>query len=140
MMTTRGYDCRESNGCPFMVASDAMVSDHSWIAFEYMLLNRPLIVIDRPALIHKAAIGRREGRASCAAADVDPRRVATTVLAALQQPQRLSAERRRAPRTLFFDPGNATDRALALIYQLIESFRCPLRRSPRPIEPAGCTR
>ena len=30
---------RESNGCPFMVASDAMVSDHSSIAFEYMLLD-----------------------------------------------------------------------------------------------------
>ena len=113
---------RESNGCPFMVASDAMVSDHSSIAFEYMLLDRPLIVLDRPALIQKAGISREKVERLRAAADVatDPRRVATTVLAALQQPQRLSAERRRTAADLFFDPGNATDRALALIYRLID--------------------
>jgi len=113
---------RESNGCPFMVVSDAMVSDHSSIAFEYMLLDRPLVVLDRPALIHKAGISREKVERLRAAADVvtDPRTVTNTVLAALQQPQRLSAERRRTAADLFFDPGNATDRALALIYQLID--------------------
>jgi glycosyltransferase involved in cell wall biosynthesis len=112
---------RESNGCPFMVASDAMVSDHSSIAFEYMLLDRPLIVLDRPALIHKAAISREKVERLRAAADVatDPRDVTKTVLAALQEPQRLSAERQRTAADLFFEPGNATDRALALVYRLI---------------------
>jgi len=113
---------RESNGCPFMVASDAMVSDHSSIAFEYMLLDRPLIVVDRPELIHKAAISREKVERLRAAADVatDPRKVTNTVLAALQQPQRLSAERRRTAAALFFEPGTATDRALALLYRLID--------------------
>ena len=112
---------RESNGCPFMVASDAMVSDHSSIAFEYMLVDRPLIVVDRPALIRKAAISREKVQRLRAAADVatDPREVTDTVLAALRQPQRLSAERRRIASDLFFKPGTATERALALIYQLI---------------------
>jgi len=113
---------RESNGCPFMVASDAMVSDHSSIAFEYMLLDRPLIVVDCPALIHKAAISPEKVERLRAAADVasDPQKVTDTVLAALRQPQRLSAERRRTAADLFFEPGNATDRALALLYQLID--------------------
>jgi glycosyltransferase involved in cell wall biosynthesis len=112
---------RESNGCPFMVASDAMVSDHSSIAFEYMLLDRPLIVLDRPELIAKAAISREKVERLRAGADVatDPREVTNTVLAALQQPQRLSAERQRTAAALFFKPGNATDRALALVYRLI---------------------
>jgi hypothetical protein len=112
---------RESNGCPFMVASDAMVSDHSSIAFEYMLLDRPLIVVDRPALIHKAAISREKVERLRAAADVatDPREVTDAVLAALRQPQRLSPERRRTAADLFFEPGTATDRALALVYRLI---------------------
>ena len=127
--TLRRYDghprvriARESNGCPFMVASDAMVSDHSSIAFEYMLLDRPLVVIDRPELIHKAAISREKVERLRAAADVatDPRKVTNTVLAALQQPQRLSAERRRTAAALFFEPGTATDRALALLYRLID--------------------
>lgn len=113
---------RESNGCPFMVASDAMVSDHSSIAFEYMLLDRPLIVVDRPALIHKAGINREKVERLRAAADVatDPRMVANTVLAALRQPQRLSVARTRTAADLFFEPGTATDRALAEIYRLID--------------------
>jgi len=113
---------RESNGCPFMVASDAMVSDHSSIAFEYMLLDRPLIVLDRPALIKKAGISLEKVERLRAAADVatDPRMVTNAVLAALQQPQRLSAERQRTAAALFFEPGTATDRALAEIYRLID--------------------
>lgn len=113
---------RESNGCPFMIASDAMVSDHSSIAFEYMLLDRPLVVIDRPALINKAAISPEKVRRLRAAADVaaDPREITNTVLAALRQPQRLSGERRRTAADLFFEPGTATNRALALIYRLID--------------------
>jgi CDP-glycerol glycerophosphotransferase (TagB/SpsB family) len=104
-----------------MVASDAMVSDHSSIAFEYMLLDRPLVVIDRPALIHKAAISPEKVRRLRAAADVatDPQEVTNLVLAALRRPQRLSGERRRTAADLFFEPGTATDRALAQIYRLI---------------------
>jgi CDP-glycerol glycerophosphotransferase (TagB/SpsB family) len=104
-----------------MVVADAMVSDHSSIAFEYMLLDRPLVVIDRPELIHKAAISPEKVRRLRAAADVaiDPREVTNMVLAALKQPQRLSGDRQRAAADLFFQPGTATDRALALIYRLI---------------------
>jgi GT2 family glycosyltransferase len=112
---------READGCPFMVASDAMVSDHSSIAFEYMLLDRPLVVIDRPALIRHAGISRDRVTQLRAAADVvvDPKEITAAILEALQRPDRLSAERRHTAADLFHEPGTATDRALALIYRLI---------------------
>jgi glycosyltransferase involved in cell wall biosynthesis len=113
---------RESNGCPYMAVSDAMVSDHSSIAFEYMLLDRPLIVLDRPALINQATVNPEKVRRLRAAADVaaDPREVPDMLLSALQQPQRRSVERRQTAADLFFQPGTATDRALALLYRLID--------------------
>ena len=113
---------RESNGCPFMVAADAMVSDHSSIAFEYMLLDRPLVIIDRPALIEKAAISRDKVARLRAAADVaaDPAALAAAVVNALRHPGLLSAERQRTAADLFYKPGTATDRAVALMYRLLE--------------------
>ena len=60
----------EPDGSPFMVASDAMVSDHSSIAFEYMLLDRPLVIIDRPDLIEHARINPEKVRQLRSAAAV----------------------------------------------------------------------
>jgi hypothetical protein len=111
---------RDANGCPFMTVADAMVSDHSSIAFEYMLLDRPLVVVDCPALIEHAAISAEKVSRLRAAADVGatPTEVTAAVVAALQDPLRLSAARRRTAADLFYQPGTATDRALALIYRL----------------------
>jgi hypothetical protein len=113
---------REPDGSPFMAVSDAMVSDHSSIAFEYMLLDRPLVVVDRPALIEHARVSLDKVRRLRAAADVvvAPHEITAAILYALQRPDRLSAERRRTAGDLFYEPGTATDRALALIYRLIE--------------------
>jgi glycosyltransferase involved in cell wall biosynthesis len=112
---------RESNGCPFMVAADAMVSDHSSIAFEYMLLDRPLVIVDRPALIEKASISREKVARLRAAADVaaDPAALAAAVVNARRHPRRRSAERQRTAADLFYQPGTATDRAVALLYRLL---------------------
>lgn len=111
---------RDSNGCPFMTAADAMVSDHSSIAFEYMLLDRPLVIVDCPALIEHAAISPEKVQRLRAAADVGATaaEVTAAVVAALQDPLRLSTARRRTAADLFYQPGTATDRALDLIYRL----------------------
>ena len=112
---------RDSNGCPFMIAADAMVSDHSSIAFEYLLLDRPLVVVDCPALIEQAAINLEKVQRLRTAADVGATatEVTAAVVAALRDPQRLSAERKRIAADLFYRPGTATDRAVALIYRLV---------------------
>lgn len=113
---------RETDGCPFLAVSDAMVSDHSSIAFEYMLLDRPIVVIDRPALVEHARISPDKVRRLAAAADVvsEPKEITAAVLEALQHPGRLSVERRRTAGELFHEPGTATSRALTILYQMID--------------------
>jgi hypothetical protein len=98
-----------------------MVSDHSSIAFEYMLLDRPLVVVDRPELLAGAAINPEKVRQIRSAADVatDARTATEAILRALPRPERHSAERRQVAAELFYRPGTATDRAVALLYHLI---------------------
>jgi CDP-glycerol glycerophosphotransferase (TagB/SpsB family) len=98
-----------------------MISDHSSIAFEYMLLDRPIVVVDCPDLIQRAAISADKVRRLHAASDVvtDVDGLIAGVARALQTPVALSLERRRTAAELFFKPGTATDRALNLIYDLV---------------------
>ena len=107
-----------------------MVSDHSSIAFEYMLLDRPIVVVDRPELLREASISADKIRRLRSAADVVENAADLTdaVIAALHDRARLSAERRLNAEQLFYRPGTATDRAVALIYRLIalpELVRAP---------------
>jgi len=113
---------QRADGSPFMAASDVMVSDHSSIAFEYMLLDRPLVVIDRADLIEHARINPEKVRQLRSAAEVvrTPEHVVRSVLRALQQPGTLSAERARVATALFYKPGTATDRALAQLYRILD--------------------
>src|SRR5205085_5170773 len=46
-----------ADGSPWLVASDVLITDHSSIGFEYLLLDRPLIRIAMPDLITGADIG-----------------------------------------------------------------------------------
>jgi len=112
---------REPDGTPFLAIADAMVSDHSSIAFEYMLLDRPIVIVDRPDLLREASISADKIRRLRSAADVvsGPTYLTRAVIAALQNRTRLSDARRRNAEQLFFRPGTATDRAVALIYSLI---------------------
>ncbi|MEO5898231.1 MAG: glycosyltransferase [Vicinamibacterales bacterium] len=112
---------READGSPFLAIADAMVSDHSSIAFEYMLLDRPLVVIDRPELLAGAAISSDKIRRLRSAAEVRPDAASATraVLQSLQDPFRRSLDRQQVAAELFYRPGTATDRAVKLLYQLI---------------------
>jgi hypothetical protein len=49
---------------PYLYVADSLVTDHSSVGFEFMLLNRPLVV-DQPALIASAGSARK---ARCCAA------------------------------------------------------------------------
>lgn len=132
-----------ADGTPFMAVADAMVSDHSSIAFEYMLLDRPIVVIDRPALIQHAAVSPDKVRRLHAAADVvsDARQMTAAIVAALARPDRLSPERRQTARDLFYEPGTATDRALGIVYRLIglsaPAASAAAPQSDRPLAAAG---
>jgi len=104
-----------------------MVTDHSTIGFEFCLLDRPLIVFDAPELIQTARINPERVRQLRAAA-----RVAATVDGvvdaardALDRPHALSVERRRLASAMFYAPGGATDRAVAVAYDLLALGREP---------------
>ena len=112
---------REPDGSPYLAAADAMVSDHSSIAFEYMLLDRPIVIIDCPELIRHAAISTDKVERLRAAAAVanDAAAAAAAVVRSLREPGVLSAARRRTAADLFHRPGTATNRAVTLLYELI---------------------
>jgi CDP-glycerol glycerophosphotransferase (TagB/SpsB family) len=107
---------------PLLAASDVLISDHSSIAFEFMLLDRPVIVLDRPGLVQQAGINPEKVELLRSAAVVVQSAVAlpAAVLTVLRQPEMQSAERRLAASQLFYRPGTATDRAVDLIYMLVE--------------------
>jgi glycosyltransferase involved in cell wall biosynthesis len=112
----------DADGTSFMAAADAMVSDHSSIAFEYTLLNRPIVIIDRPDLIERASINPEKVRLLRNAAVVvgHAAEVADSVLRVLRSPHQLAQERATIARTLFYEPGTATDRALMHLYRILE--------------------
>jgi glycosyltransferase involved in cell wall biosynthesis len=111
----------DADGSPFMAVSDAMVSDHSSIAFEYTLLNRPIVIADRPSLIEHARINPEKVHLLRRAASVaeDAQEVVRAVVRAIHRPEELSAERAHIAATLFYNPGTATERALAHVYRVL---------------------
>jgi hypothetical protein len=126
---------RGGDSSPLLVASDALVSDHSSIAFEYMLLDRPIVLLDRPSLIRHAGVNPEKVALMRSAADVvdAPAGLSTAISSALRLPARRSAARRSAAAQLFYEPGTATDRAVALVYRLIDLAPADERPGPGSI-------
>jgi hypothetical protein len=111
----------DANASPWLVGADVLVSDHSSVAFEYLLLDRPLIRIEVPELIRRAGIPSEYvelmARASTtvhAAADV-----VRAVERALSDPREGSSTRREVAANLFYRPGGATGRAVHELYELL---------------------
>jgi CDP-glycerol:poly(glycerophosphate) glycerophosphotransferase len=106
---------------PVLAAADAMVTDHSSIGFEYLVLDRPLVVFDAPDLPRAARINPEKVQLLRSAADIarTPVETARAVRSALAAPDRLSAPRRRIARELFHEPGSATARAVGLIRSVL---------------------
>src|SRR5262249_20864450 len=53
-----GHLMTSADASPWLVAADVLITDHSSIGFEYLLLDRPLIRIALPELISGTGIGR----------------------------------------------------------------------------------
>ena len=117
---------------PYLAAADVMVTDHSSVGFEYLVLDRPLIVFDAPGLAGAARINPEKVALLQSAATVvrDAGAVAAAARAELAQPGRLSNERRRVAGEMFHEPGSATARAVAVIRELLAA---PVRRG-QPVQ------
>ena len=116
---------------PLLAAADVLVTDHSSIGFEYLVLDRPLIVFDAPDLARAARINPEKVALlrSVASVAATPGQVAEHAAAALAHPGTLSAARRAVARELFHDPGQATVRAVDLLRGLLHRAAAPTAAS-----------
>ena len=111
-----------TNSSPYLAAADVMITDHSSVGFEYLLLDRPLIRIHVPELIKNTDIEPSyvELMASAATSVSDVEEVMRAVEEAVVDPQVKSETRVEVANEMFFKPGTATERAVQELYELME--------------------
>ena len=105
----------------YLVAADVMITDHSSAGFEFLLLDRPIVRIHRPALLKAANVHPDYANllASVAEGAEDASGVVAAVVRAIEDPTRHSAARRAVADDLFYRPGTATSRAVTAVYEAI---------------------
>jgi hypothetical protein len=111
----------EADICPYLAAADAMITDHSSCGFEYLLLDRPLVRIHRPELIalaniHQDYVGLLSEVSESTTAVDD---TIAAVEWSLANRRAKSATRRAVAEDLFYEPGTATARCTAEMYDAI---------------------
>ena len=118
----------------YVLAGDLLITDHSSIGFEFCVLDRPVVVFDAPELIEAARINPDKAALLRSAATVvsSVDQLPQTVRAELSHPGRLAAERARVARQVFHQPGTATQRAVTLVYDMLE-----LKPAPAAVLAAG---
>ena len=104
------------------MAADLLITDHSTVGFEFALLDRPIVVFDAPDLLHFARINPEKWHLLRGMADIARRveELPDVVSNALASPGRHAAKRRATSQALFAHAGHATDRALHVVYELLE--------------------
>ena len=129
----QGRLIRSGDASPWLVAADVLVTDHSSIGFEYLLLDRPLVRIHMPELIERVNIPTDyvELMAGASMNVTDAAGVSAAVERALSSPKDLSTERRALAAELFHAPGKATDLAIRELYAAME-FDAPSTCLPSP--------
>jgi CDP-glycerol glycerophosphotransferase (TagB/SpsB family) len=111
----------DADSSPYLAAADAMITDHSSVGFEFLVLNRPLIVFDAPGLLEGARINPEKWTLLRSAAHVVssvtwlPRELRAATIA----PAAMAAKRRLVASEMFHKPGTATERAVALIEEML---------------------
>ena len=117
-----GLLAESSDASPYLAAADVLVTDHSSVGFEYLLLDRPLVRIEVPQLIAATNIHPDyvtmmiEAATSAHNADEAVRAVEDS----FADPANNSSARRAVANKLFHQPGTATARAVRELYEVIE--------------------
>ena len=122
LRATGGILATGSNSSSYLVAADVLITDHSSVGFEYLLLDRPLIRIHLPELLEKTDVEptyvQMMTEASTTVLDID--QLVAAVDECFANAQRMSDSRRAVAREMFYEPGGATARAIAEMYNVIE--------------------
>jgi hypothetical protein len=111
-----------NNSSRYLPAADIMITDHSSVGFEYLLLDRPLIRIHVPELIKNTDIEPTYvdllASASTSTNNVDE--VLAAVERGFMDPCENSTTRIAVANEMFYKPGTATERALRELHELME--------------------
>ena len=111
-----------SNSSSYLMAGDVLITDHSSVGFEYLLLDRPLVRIHVPELLEKTDIEpvyvQLMSEAATSVHDIDE--LCRAVDQNFAEPKAKSASRMFVAGEMFYKPGGATSRAVAEMYDVIE--------------------
>jgi CDP-glycerol glycerophosphotransferase (TagB/SpsB family) len=122
LQTSGGVLATGSNSSSYLVAADVLITDHSSVGFEYLLLDRPLIRIHLPELLKQTDIEpvyvQLMADASSRVVSID--QLISAVEESFEDPHRQSESRKAVAREMFYEPGGATGRAISEMYEVIE--------------------
>jgi len=127
---TGGHLAEGYDASAYLPAADALITDHSSVGFESLLLDRPVIRIHQPALIAATNIAP-DYVTMLAEASVTVETAHQAVAEAercFAEPGHKSATRRKIAEELFYQPGTATGRAVGHLYEVLE-----LDPAPKPL-------
>ncbi len=117
-----GHLATESDASPYLAAADVLITDHSSVGFEYLLLDRPLVRIEMPELIASTSI--LPAYVSLLAEASITVRTHSQAVAAVEssfaEPSHKSSARKSVAEDLFYLPGTATARAVSELYEVLE--------------------
>jgi hypothetical protein len=123
----RGHLVSDADICPYLVAADVMITDHSSAGFEYLLLDRPLVRIHVPQLVETSNIAAEYLQLLMEASHSveGPREAIAAVERGLANPSERSTSRRAVAEDLFYRAGSATARAVTELYEILELAPIP---------------
>ena len=105
---------------PLLAAADALITDFSSAANEFLLRDRPIIFLPTPERRQRRIQQWDDNAYRIGTMVQGEKELVAAVEDALADPGRLSAVRREAAADMFYKPGTATERAAAKVYELLE--------------------
>jgi CDP-glycerol glycerophosphotransferase (TagB/SpsB family) len=122
LKATDGVLATGSNSSSYLAAADVLITDHSSVGFEYLLLDRPLIRIHVPELLEKTDIEPVYVQLMIDASRsvVDVAELSAAVDESFADPKAKSDSRGAVAAEMFYKPGGATARAVAEMYNVLE--------------------
>ena len=117
-----GHLAMSSDSCPYLAAADVMITDHSSVGFEFLLLDRPLVRIEVPKLLEEANVNPEYVKL-LAEASLSVRTARGAVCAVehgINDPDQKSQARKTIATDLFHSAGSATWLAVKELYDLLD--------------------
>jgi CDP-glycerol glycerophosphotransferase len=122
LQTTGGLLATGNSTSPYLMAADVLITDHSSVGFEYLLLDRPLIRIHVPELLEKTDVEPAYVQLMEEASNTvfDIAQLVAAVEESFANPQGKSDSRKAVAGEMFYKPGGATARAVSAMYDVLE--------------------